>query len=197
VYLPLTTFALAVIISAAWASTPAQSNWAELLNEHQRAIEQLKLEVEKLKADNDRLSRTVVALPTTSTSWRGLVPAATSSLEPKRAEQVANAISLLVPYSSVSMVTPTKSMVPVFDANSYVLLEEAPFDDLRVGDIITFSHPTYAHPVVHRIIERRGDKLWTKGDSNSGMDKVYVTRENYQRRIFGIVYGRPEERPRP
>ena len=58
------------------------------------------------------------------------------------------------------------------------------------GDIVTYRHPRYGMPVVHRILEKRGDKFWSKGDNNGRMDEVYITRKNYQGRVFGIIYAK-------
>jgi hypothetical protein len=45
-------------------------------------------------------------------------------------------------------------------------------------------------PVVHRVLEKRGDRFWSRGDANGRMDDIYITRENFDRRVFGIIYGR-------
>ena len=66
-------------------------------------------------------------------------------------------------------------MKPVFDERAILLTEAANFDDLKIGDIVTYRHPRYGMPVVHRILEKRGDKFWSKGDNNGKMDEVYIT----------------------
>jgi signal peptidase I len=67
-------------------------------------------------------------------------------------------------------------------------MEPARFEDLKVGDVVTYRNPRYGLLVVHRILEKRGDKFWSKGDNNGRMDLVYITRENYGARVFGIIY---------
>lgn len=88
----------------------------------------------------------------------------------------------------VSRVAPTGSMKPFFDENALLLLEAVPYDSLKLGDVVTYCHPTLKVTVVHRLVEKRGDQFWSRGDHNGGMDNIYVTRENYQRRLAGIIY---------
>lgn len=114
--------------------------------------------------------------------------APSSSLPVTRALSVATAAQYLVPGATVLTVRPTGSMRPVFDERAVLLTEPAAFDDLKVGDIVTYRHPDHGMPIVHRIAEKHGDRFWTKGDGNARMDDVYVTRDNYQGRVFGIVY---------
>jgi hypothetical protein len=59
-----------------------------------------------------------------------------------------------------------------------------------VGDVVTYKHPDYGMVVVHRILEKHGDNYWSKGDNNGRMDKVFITRQNYGARVFGIIYAR-------
>lgn len=121
-----------------------------------------------------------------SSSTEGAAPS--SSLPVSQALTVATAARFLVPGAGVLAVQPTGSMKPVFDENALLLTEPASFDDLKVGDIVTYRHPDLGMPVVHRIAEKHGDRLWAKGDGNARMDDIYITRENYQARVFGIVY---------
>ncbi len=91
----------------------------------------------------------------------------------------------------VCSVAPTGSMRPYFDENALLLLEAAPFSELKLGDVVTFLHPRLHKLVVHRLVEKRGNVFWSKGDHNGSMDDVYVTPENYQRRLAGVVYMQP------
>ena len=88
----------------------------------------------------------------------------------------------------VGTVAPTGSMRPYFDENALLLLEAAPFGELRLGDVVTFYHPRLHVEVVHRLLEKRGDAFWSKGDHNNWMDDVLVTSENYHRRLVGVIY---------
>jgi signal peptidase I len=116
--------------------------------------------------------------------------APSSNLEWSNALKVATAARFMVQGASMLTVMPTGSMKPVFDERAILLMEPAKFDDLKIGDIVTYKHPRYGMPVVHRIQEKRGDKFWAKGDNNGRMDEVYITRQNYEARVFGIIYAR-------
>ncbi len=97
----------------------------------------------------------------------------------------------------MSRVAATGSMKPYFDENSMLLLEAAPFESLKIGDVVTYFHPDLKIVVAHRLVEKRGEKFWSRGDHNPGMDNVYVTRDNYQRRLVGVIYMDPTQRAAP
>jgi signal peptidase I len=92
----------------------------------------------------------------------------------------------------VSAVAPTGSMKPFFNDNALLLLEAVPFDELQIGDVVTYFHAERKRTLVHRLVEKRGDRFWARGDHNRRMDDIYVTRENYQRRLAGVIYMRPD-----
>jgi signal peptidase I len=92
----------------------------------------------------------------------------------------------------VSAVAPTGSMKPFFSENALLLLEAVSFDELQIGDVVTYFHPERKRTLVHRLVEKRGDRFWARGDHNRKMDDIYVTRDNYQRRLAGVIYMRPE-----
>lgn len=130
----------------------------------------------------------VVALSDQPVLHRDSQETPTSSLTEQRARQIAQLISLVKRKSTYCSVLPTGSMRPIFDDKSILLLEDAPFDSLKVGDIVTYRHPRLGVPVVHRLVAKDGDRFWSKGDANGRMDNVYVTRENYLRRVYGVIY---------
>lgn len=71
------------------------------------------------------------------------------------------------------------SMEPVFGSGDCIIVKELPFDEIKVGDIITFSS---ADPALlgslntHRIVDIAEDRItketifYTKGDNNSWVD---------------------------
>jgi signal peptidase len=113
-----------------------------------------------------------------------------STLDWASALRAAMAAKLMVEGSEIMTVMPTGSMEPMFNERAILLMEPAPYDDLKVGDVVTYKNPQYGLMVVHRIVEKHGDKFWSKGDNNGRMDRVYITRENYGARVFGIIYAR-------
>jgi signal peptidase I len=104
--------------------------------------------------------------------------------------RVATAARLMVDGASLVTVMPTGSMEPMFNERAILIMEHARFEDLRIGDVVTYRNPRFGLLVVHRILEKHGDKYWSKGDNNGRMDRVYITRENYGARVFGIIYAR-------
>lgn len=111
-----------------------------------------------------------------------------SRLSLGQAVAAAAEVRRLVPGSAMHAVRPTGSMRPLFDGNCLLLTEPAPFTDLAVGDIIIFRRAGTGARVVHRILEQRKNGYWTKGDYNSSMDDELVTAQNYESRVFGIIY---------
>ena len=115
-----------------------------------------------------------------------------SSVSARAALAAAYAIASQVPGAQVFTVMPTGSMRPMFDQKAFVVVEPAPYEDLRVGDIITYMHPQLNTPVIHRIMEKDGQEFWTKGDHNARPDNVYVNHKNYRMRVFAVIYARDD-----
>jgi hypothetical protein len=122
--------------------------------------------------------------------------APTSQLTREQAMTLASALARMNGRDIIiGVVAPSGSMRPYFDENALLLLEAVPFEDLRLGDVVTFAHPQLQIDVAHRLVEKRGDVFWTKGDHNSAMDNIYVTRQNFHRRLVGVIYIKPESGP--
>lgn len=85
---------------------------------------------------------------------------------------------------------PTGSMRPMFNERAFLVLEPVKYDELQVGDIVTYWHPTRQISIVHRIMEKRAGGYWTKGDYNDRPDDVYITPQTHVRRVFAIIYAR-------
>ncbi len=158
--------------------------------ERDNTIDELKARTVALETDITAVQQTVALASSDGLAGKGMGIAPTSALDWSSAMKIATAARFLVKGSSLLTVMPTGSMKPVFDERAILLTEAANFDDLKIGDIVTYKHPRYGMPVVHRILEKRGDKFWSKGDNNGTMDEVYITRKNYQGRVFGIIYAK-------
>jgi len=143
---------------------------------------------ETLEIDQSAGQNTAVALASNDSPQLGGAMSPSSTLDWAQANKVATVARLMVKGASQLTVMPSGSMAPVFNQHAILVVEAARFDDLKVGDIVTYRHPDYDLLVVHRIIEKRGDRFWAKGDSNMRMDTVYVTRENFVARVYCIVY---------
>ncbi len=160
------------------------------LGEKEDTIRTLEARNTALETDITTVQQTVALASSDGLAGHGMGIAPTSALDWTAAMKVATAARFMVKGSNVLTVMPTGSMKPVFDERAILLTEAANFDDLKVGDIVTYKHPKYGMPVVHRILEKRGDKFWSKGDNNGRMDNVYITRKNYTGRVFGIIYAK-------
>lgn len=146
-------------------------------------------EIAQLKAELQAQPTAAIAYsfgPAITGRNRELTPS--SSLSRDRGEQIARLFALMKPGSSFCTVLPTGSMKPFFDEKAVLLMEPAPFAELKVGDIVTYRHPQLGMPVVHRLVIKQGDKFWARGDNNGRMDDVYVTAQNYLRRVYAVIY---------
>lgn len=146
-----------------------------------------------LAGEGQELEMMRAAAPVETRHNRTLAPS--SSLGPPAAMQLALQLSRQLGGDIVIMsVKPTGSMRPYFNENALLLLEAAPFESLRVGDVVTFKDERSGSLIGHRLVEKRRGVFWAKGDHNSRMDEIYVTPQNYQRRLVGIVYMDPQRR---
>jgi signal peptidase I len=55
-----------------------------------------------------------------------------------------------------------------FNKGDVFIVKGAAFENINVGDIIVYSLPGKADPIIHRVIARTNDTLVTKGDANNG-----------------------------
>jgi signal peptidase len=158
------------------------------LAERDAATRQLEARNAELKLDLSVFRGAVALAGNGAPARRESVNSPSSSLEWTSALQAANAARLMVKGSALLTVMPTGSMEPMFNERAILLMEPARFEDLKIGDVVTYKNPRFGLLVVHRILEKHGDKFWSKGDNNGRMDQVYITRENYGARVFGIIY---------
>ena len=68
-------------------------------------------------------------------------------------------------------------MIPEFKAGDLAITYKTDFDDLEVGDVITYLHDNKI--IIHRIITKTDDYVMTKGDNNPTEDGVLIDRQNY------------------
>ncbi len=66
------------------------------------------------------------------------------------------------------------SMEPLFHEGDFVIADVQA--EYKVGDIVIYLHPDVGR-VIHRIIDREGDRFVLKGDNNSWIDGYYPSRE--------------------
>jgi len=66
------------------------------------------------------------------------------------------------------------SMEPLFHEGDFVIADVQA--DYKVGDIVVYLHPDVGR-VIHRIIDREGERYVLKGDNNSWIDGYYPSRD--------------------
>ncbi len=74
----------------------------------------------------------------------------------------------------------TNSMEPNIKVGTLILESKRSYDQLQVGDVITFFRPVEKGvKVTHRIIEKYDDKVLVKGDNPASDTIDEVTADNY------------------
>ncbi len=81
----------------------------------------------------------------------------------------------LVAYRVTGHVTPlltvkSGSMRPTLEIGDVILMEPVSSSDIEVGDVIIFYKPGTKQLIVHRVVEKTGEGLYTKGDANPTVD---------------------------
>ena len=87
-------------------------------------------------------------------------------------------------------------MLPTLPVKGIMLVERAPYEDLKVNDIVCFydweyhMHFTFENgDTCHRLVYFDSVHGWwiARGDNNSHCDRVPVTRDNYRSRYVRMV----------
>jgi signal peptidase I len=68
------------------------------------------------------------------------------------------------------------SMEPEMHVGDLAIVRKAQV--YQVGDVVTYRHPI-AGPIIHRIIDRIGDRYVFKGDNNDWIDSYYPSRDEF------------------
>ena len=76
-------------------------------------------------------------------------------------------------------------MLPKFVNGDLVVVRQAPY--YEVGDVVAYSYPGIG-TVIHRIVEKQGNKFVLKGDNNTWIDGYYPTADEiYGKLIFPVT----------
>lgn len=77
------------------------------------------------------------------------------------------------------------SMLPALKINSMLIAKELPSNEIKIGDILTFSGKNADVKITHRVvkIENNGESFITRGDANNTDDPNPVTKD----RVIGKV----------
>lgn len=85
-------------------------------------------------------------------------------------------------------ISDTGSMLPTLTPSSIVVVAPVAYDDVKVGDIVTFTRPIDDATVAHRVIRiDRFGRIWTKGDSAERNDGV-LTPDRLRGRVVAILH---------
>ena len=71
----------------------------------------------------------------------------------------------------------SNSMIPEFKVGDIAVTYKKDFNNLEVGDVITYLNDNKI--IIHRIIDIEKDYIVTKGDNNSSADNVQINKQNY------------------
>lgn len=90
--------------------------------------------------------------------------------------------SLCVGYQYLNVIS--GSMSPNIPINTVVIIKKIPFNEIRVGDVVTYK--VGSTNVTHRVVEidKNNKTLSTKGDNSSNIDKNIS-----EKMIQGVVVG--------
>lgn len=78
------------------------------------------------------------------------------------------------------------SMLRVFAPGDEIILAEVDFAALEVGDVVCFRSAS-GGLVIHRVIRREADRLFTMGDNNSTPDREPVKAEQEVRLALALI----------
>ena len=116
-------------------------------------------------------------------------PAAPASAVDERAAlKMAQDVAAQIKGARVVAVQPNGSMRPIFEEKAYLLVEPTSYASLRVGDIVTFDDPARKTVVVQRILEKRGDTLWSAADRSGDPHSASALLTREVSRVFAIIY---------
>jgi len=112
---------------------------------------------------------------------------APAALDARSALKLAQAVANQIKGARVIAVAPNGSMRPIFEQNAYLVAEPVRYDDLHVGDLVTYEHPKLHITVVQRVAEKRGATFWTQDRKSADMA---IAAEQELMRVFTIIYVR-------
>jgi signal peptidase I len=123
--------------------------------------------------------------PTTSVQP---IYAPSSSLTYEEAVKMCNMITLLHPNLYIYTISPTHSMLPLFNNNAVIVSESIKYTDITAGDIIFYKSNRFDNEIAHTAIQKTPQGWVTKGLNNDAKDPEFVTDANLRGRVILIVY---------
>lgn len=77
----------------------------------------------------------------------------------------------------------TGSMEPELKVNALIVIKKVTYEEIEVGDIISFKPNGSNINVCHRVIEQTDQGYITKGDNNNNPDLELVTKDNFSGKL--------------
>lgn len=116
------------------------------------------------------------------------MPAPTAACSRVQALDMAKLAAAVVG-GEVIAVEATGSMRPVLDGNALLVIEAAPWADLRRGDLVVYRSAR-GHLVVHRLVSMCFGAWSVAGDANGWMDAEEVSPKNFKGRVCAVFYSK-------
>lgn len=108
------------------------------------------------------------------------------TLDARSAAIVADAVCRQIKGGKVVAVEPNGNLRPVFETKALLVVEPQRAENLRVGDIVTYEHPTLGGTVVQRVLEKRDGQL--VGDGGKPLSSPEISSDLM--RVVVILYVR-------
>lgn len=105
-----------------------------------------------------------------------------STVSQAQASQAGRVVQLGAP-GRISAWGAGESMAPLYDENTYVVVEPIAFEDLREGMIVAYRNRN-GQNVVHRLVRLENGAWVAEGINNPAIDRDKVTPQN----LLGVVY---------
>lgn len=83
---------------------------------------------------------------------------------------------------------PTESMIPVINPGDFVVGVPVDYEDVRVGEIVTYRSQSKGITICHRVVERMEEGLVLQGDNNAEVDAEMAGEEDVGYRIVKIFH---------
>ena len=84
-------------------------------------------------------------------------------------------LAISLAYRAVGEVLPflavkSGSMRPTLEIGDVIMMEKVNPEEIKVGDVIIFYKPGSNRLIVHRVVKKTDEGVYTKGDANPGID---------------------------
>ena len=83
---------------------------------------------------------------------------------------------------------PTESMMPVIHPGDFVIGVPVDYEDVQVGDIVTYKSRSKGITICHRVTEKSEEGIVCKGDNNGETDRDMVREIEIGYKIIRIFH---------